>query len=390
MDLNLKPLFLDTENTTINKGHPFTPANRCCAIASATGSNNPEVFKIEYDEQPYGHNLKEIRYLIAASDILVGFNLKYDLHWLRRYGVNTSNLAVWDCQIAQFIIECQTRPYPSLEDACEFWGLGKKLDVVRTEYWEKGIDTTAVPWDILSEYAAQDINLTRDLYLAQRAYLVDKPKMEKLIELDCLDMLVLEEMEWNGLLYNVEESLEIADELEARMQVLVGELNDLVGKDFINWNSGDQVSAVLYGGTIKYSRKELVPFTYKDGRTTEKSKWVEYSAEFPRLVEPLKKSELKKDGLWQTGAPVLKQLRATGIAKGIIKRLIELADLEKQVSTYLRGIPKLIYTMGWSDNIIHGNLNQCVAVTGRLSSTKPNLQNNPASIDKLFMSRYAS
>jgi DNA polymerase-1 len=319
---------------------------------------------------------------------LVGFNLKYDLHWLRRYSIDYSHPIPWDCQIAQFIIECQTNPYPSLEQACEFWGLGKKLDVVRTEYWEKGIDTPDIPWNILSEYAAKDVELTRELYYAQKGYLADKPKMEKLIELDCLDMLVLQEMEWNGLLYDVDKSLEKADELKVRMQVLESELSNLVASNHINWNSGDQVSAVLYGGSVTYRAKEKVPFTYKDGRTAEKEKWVDHTIIFPRLVEPLPKSDLKKDGLFQTGSPILKQLKAKGQAKEIITMLIELADLEKQVSTYLEGLPKLINEMGWSDNIIHGNLNQCVAVTGRLSSSRPNMQNNPASIDKLFKSRH--
>ena len=43
----------------------------------------------------------------------------------------------------------------------------------------------------------------------------------------------------------------------------------------------------------------------------------------------------------------------------------------------------------WEENYIHGQLNQCVAVTGRLSSSKPNLQNMDGSIGYLFGTRYA-
>lgn len=382
-------LVLDTENTTKNKGHPFTPSNKCCVVALALGKDSPLVIPIEYDLQPYGNNLKTIQKFIDLSDTLVGFNLKYDLHWLRRYGIDFSSLRIWDCQLAQFIIEYQTNPYPSLDATAEYWGLGKKIDVVATEYWEKGIDTTEVPYEVLETYAAQDVKLTRDVYEAQLKYLEDKPKMRKLVTLDCLDLLVLEEMEWNGLQYNVEESLKLSDEMEARGNDIIKVLNSHVGVDWINWNSGDQVSAVLYGGTIKQVVKELVPFTYKDGRTVDKLRNVTKKFTFPRLVEPLRKTELKKAGIYKTSADVLKDLKAKGKVKDMIALLLELADIEKQVGTYLKGIPKLIEEMEWQDNTIHGNLNQCVVVTGRLSSNRPNLQNNPASVDKLFVSRYA-
>lgn len=380
---------LDTENTTKNKGNAFTATNKCCVISLAVDDDSPIVLKIEYDLEPYGTNLQTVQRFLDLSTTIVGFNLKYDLHWLRHYGLDFSKLKVWDCQLAQFIIECQRNPYPSLDKTAEAWGVGKKLDVVKTEYWDKGIDTPDIPWDILYEYAAQDVRLTREIAMRQMAYLEDKPKLKNLIHLDCADLLVLEEMEWNGLVYDVEGSKVEAKKLQARADVLVDELNRLIGYDFVNWNSGDQVSAVLYGGQINVTGKELVPFTYKDGRTTQKLRNVTKTYEFPRLVQPLKKTELKKANTWQTGTPVLKDLRAKGKAKFIIERLIELADIEKQVSTYLLGLPKLIEEMEWEDNTIHGNLNQCVAVTGRLSSSNPNMQNNPASVDLFFRSRYA-
>lgn len=382
-------LILDTENTTKNKGHPFTPSNKCCVIAFASGNDSPIVVPIEYDLQPYGDNLKTVQKFIDLSDTLVGFNLKYDLHWLRRYGIDFSRLRIWDCQVAQFIIECQTNKYPSLDKAAEYWGLGHKIDVIATEYWDKGIDTTEVPYELLETYATQDVKLTRDVFYAQQNYLEDKDKMRKLVTLDCLDLLVLQEMEWNGLKYDVDKSLALAGDLESRAKEIVGNLNQCVGRDGINWNSGDQVSAVLYGGTIKFESKQLVPFTYKDGRTTQKLRTVVEEVTFPRLVEPLKKTELKKKGYFKTGAEVLEELKAKGQTKKMIEWLLELADIEKQVGTYLKGIPKLIEEMEWEDCTIHGNLNQCVAVTGRLSSNKPNLQNNPASVDLLFVSRYA-
>ena len=58
------------------------------------------------------------------------------------------------------------------------------------------------------------------------------------------------------------------------------------------------------------------------------------------------------------------------------------------MTTYYQGLPKLITEMNWEYGKIHGQLNQCVARTGRLSSSKPNLQNFDSEIKNLFGSRY--
>ena len=72
----------------------------------------------------------------------------------------------------------------------------------------------------------------------------------------------------------------------------------------------------------------------------------------------------------------------------ILSILLTRATLEKRRSTYYIGVPALSDTMGWTNNLIHGQLNQCVAKTGRLSSSKPNLQNFDGEIKSLFTTRY--
>jgi DNA polymerase I len=57
----------------------------------------------------------------------------------------------------------------------------------------------------------------------------------------------------------------------------------------------------------------------------------------------------------------------------IAQLIIDYRELDKLKATYADALPKMIDT----DGRIHGNLNQTVAVTGRLSSTDPNLQNIP-------------
>lgn len=377
-------LVLDNETTTFQKGNPFSRRNKLCSIGL-----EDTVYAIEYDDAPYGQALREVQERINEARTLVVFNGKFDLHWLRRYGVNFDNCRIWDCQVAQFIIECQLRPMISLADSLVYWGLTPKQDYIAETYWNKGIDTLDIPWQELHDYNLSDLQITRELYERQLAYLEDKSKLKHLIELDCFDLKVLQEMEYNGMLYDTDKSLELSKECEARIKSIYDSLNDAAGVAGINWNSGDQVSSVLYGGSISFTTKEYQPFKYKDGRETVKLRNVVREHIFPRLVEPLPKTELKKKGKYQTGAPVLSRLKARGKVKQIVDMLIELSDLEKMNGTYYKGIPALISEMDWPDGELHGQLNQCVAITGRLSSSKPNMQNNPPEVDLLFRSRYA-
>jgi DNA polymerase I-like protein with 3'-5' exonuclease and polymerase domains len=118
-------------------------------------------------------------------------------------------------------------------------------------------------------------------------------------------------------------------------------------------------------------------------------KIVTHEYEFPRQFEPIKGSELKKDGYYATDEQTLKRLRGTKETKRFLGLLDKRAKLEKLRGTYYEGFPKKIAEMGWRDDIIHASYNSCVAVTGRLSSTQPNCQNIPPEGKRLCISRYA-
>ena len=88
---------------------------------------------------------------LDEADLIIGFNIKFDIHWLRRAGITIDLLRhrVWDCQLAEFILEAQSTPYPSLNNTCAKYNVPLKLDVVKLEYWDKGINTDEIPRDIL-------------------------------------------------------------------------------------------------------------------------------------------------------------------------------------------------------------------------------------------------
>lgn len=383
-----KYLVIDVETTISNKGNPFDETNKLCYIGLLNSSSH--IYNIEYDDEPYGNKLNEVQKEIDNSEILVGFNIKFDLHWIRKYRLNFMDKRIWDCQLVHFILTGQQNPYPSLNSVAEYYGLGSKLDVVATEYWANKIDTPNIPKDILENYLEQDLNLTKQIYFKQLEELKQNPSLIKLISLHNQDLLVLQEMEFNGLLFNEEKSNELANQTEQEVSRLDEFLFQFHNCPGFNPSSNDHLSAFLYGGFISL-RRRVACGVFKTGSKSGqvKERWEEYQVEFPRLFTPLKGSELQKEGFWSTDEATLKSLKGSLKAKEAKETLLFRSTLEKRLTTYYRGLTNLIKEMNWETNVLHGQLNQCVARTGRLSSSKPNLQNFDGEIKQLFGSRYA-
>lgn len=127
---------------------------------------NDKCFYINHINSDPHHAIAFIAEHINTADLVVGFNIKHDLHWIWRAGVKTPNIKIWDCQLAEFLLEAQTNPYPSLNTTCEKYGIPLKLDVV-AEYWDKGIDTNEIPTDILREYLQGDLDRTERVFVEQ-------------------------------------------------------------------------------------------------------------------------------------------------------------------------------------------------------------------------------
>lgn len=156
-------LTLDVETTTHNKGHWADKRNKLVMVGHKW-LDSPNCHIVNY----FPGDAEPIQDVINKADILVGFNIKFDLHWLKNIGINTNTIKrVWDTQIAEFLLEAQRNPYNSLNDALDKYGLPRKLDIVKTEYWDKGIDTTEIPTAILREYLEYDLIGTERVFKRQ-------------------------------------------------------------------------------------------------------------------------------------------------------------------------------------------------------------------------------
>jgi len=77
---------------------------------------------------------------------------------------------------------------------------------------------------------------------------------------------------------------------------------------------------------------------------------------------------MAKEGKFATDEGTLRKLRGN---RKVLDMILELSKLQKLNGTYYRGLVKTRKEMNWEEGLLHGNLNQTTAATGRLSSSKP-------------------
>jgi DNA polymerase-1 len=147
---------------------------------------------------------------------------------------------------------------------------------------------------------------------------------------------VLIDMETTGVALDVKYLGELGGEISERMRELEKQIYTLAGGAF-NINSTKQLSDVLFG----------------------------------KLALPTQGSWKTAGGGYSTNADVLDELRDK---HEIVPLIIEHRELNKLYGTYVDALPQLINP---KTGRIHTNYNQAGAVTGRLSSSNPNLQNIP-------------
>lgn len=377
----------DFEGTTFNKCNVYDPRTWVCLLVLKVISNS-SVTTLSFTK-PW--DVGRINEILGSASLLVGFNIKFDLSWARReFGfIPAFGTRIHDAQYAEFIFSKQTWKYPDLRTACLKREVTAKLDVVKEEYWDQGIDTDQVPPEILLEYCEGDVQSTYELYLKQMEMFVSTHNhLYKLFRLHMLDLPVLLEMEWNGLKYNKEKSLQLATEYDSKVKEIETKLNNAVNFE-INWNSNNEKSAILYGGTVV--REFQAPIGhYKTGARAGQVKYktMEHPTNFPRLVQPLTTFEFgqKKEDL-SVSEGVLRSLKPTKFAKHIIELILERSKLEKMNGTYLKGLPKKMDEFQWGE-FLHPSYNQVVAVTGRVASSNPNGQNIPGVGKQLCESRF--
>lgn len=233
-----------------------------------------------------------IELLKGGTKLLVGVNIKFDLLYMLRdpeayaawqdYVVAGGN--VWDCQLAEYLLQGQIKSAHmlSMDDMAVYYDLDTKVDEVKV-LWEAGVPTEEIDPALLARYLLGedltdaggkvvgrregDIGNTRDIFLRQ----VERAKaagQSRSILLNMGSLLASIEMERNGMFVDKGLGLELAKELADELGTARTELDAYLPKDLpfeFNWGNRYHLSPLLFGGRIKYERRE---YDLKNGTKT--------------------------------------------------------------------------------------------------------------------------
>jgi len=275
----------------------------------------------------------------AMTDAKIGkvaHNAKYDYIILKRHGLTVFPLT-FDTMLAEFIIDPSSRNL-GLKNLA-FARLGEEMTHIEALIGKgkKQISIAEVAIESVAQYAAADAEHTLRLVPILQNDLDRLGGTKLLTEMDLPLTPVLAEMEMEGVLLDLPFFQTFSIKLTKRIAEIEKQIYELVGKPF-NINSTQQLSEVL--------------FTHL-------------------RLDPPDKSKRTASGHYSTAADVLEFLRGK---HAVVDLILENRELTKIKSTYVDALPAAVDSQ---TGRVHTSYNQIGAVTGRLSSTNPNLQNIP-------------
>ncbi|MDF2191078.1 DNA polymerase I [Paraflavitalea sp. CAU 1676] len=284
--------------------------------------------------------LKHFEQLFAKEDITwVGQNLKYDMLVLKWYGYELKG-NTFDTMLAHYVIEPDGKRSMDIMSAQYLGYEPVHIDELIGKKGKSQGNMRDVALDKITEYAAEDADIT--LQLKQIfAPLLKKKEVEKVFaEVENPLVKVLTDMEFEGVRIDVDFLKDYSKQLDKEARQAEENVYQQAGLKF-NLASPKQLGEVLF----------------------EKLK-----------LDP--KAKKTKTGQYATGEDVLLKLSNEN---KIVEDILAFRELTKLKSTYVDALPTMINR---KTGRVHTSYAQAVAVTGRLSSNNPNLQNIPVRTDR--------
>lgn len=269
----------------------------------------------------------------SAAVLKIGQNLKYDLLVLRQYGLEIQG-PFFDTMIAHYVKDPGSK---HSMDAMAQELLNYSPVSIETLIGKKGKNQKSmreVELEPLVTYACEDSDITLQLY-----HKLQEPVKEDSIfnTIEQPLMPVLTAMEHEGVRLDEPYLEAYSKELSQRLEILEQEVYKLAGETF-NINSPKQLGEILF-----------TKMGLGKGEKQKKTKTGQYVTDEQTLMSLAHAHELPE-------------------------RVLAFRGIKKLKSTYVDALPKLISPR---TGRIHTNFRQTVAITGRLSSDNPNLQNIP-------------
>lgn len=326
----------DTETDNID-------ANLATLVGMSFSVTPHEAFYVPIPEDVDAANeiLQKFQDLFANPKInWIGQNLKYDLLMLKWNNIQVAG-TIQDTMLAHYVIEPEGRR--SMDLLSEQYLRYKPISITELIGKKGKTQTTMrqVPVDEVKDYAAEDADITLQLHNSFMPMVLSNKVEGVLNEVENPLVKVLTNMEFEGIRIDEEFLNDYSKELERDARNAEETVYRLAGVRF-NLASPKQLGEVLF----------------------EKLK-----------LDP--KAKKTKTGQYQTGEDVLLKLAAKGYE--IVDGILVFRELTKLKSTYVDALPQLINP---KTGRVHTSYAQAVAVTGRLSSNNPNLQNIPVRTDR--------
>ncbi|BDT75859.1 DNA polymerase I [Polynucleobacter sp. KF022] len=272
-------------------------------------------------------------WLESETHLKVGQNLKYDAHIFANYGITLKGVA-FDTLLESYVLESHL---PHNMDSLAERHLGMKT-IRYEEVCGKGVHQIGfdqVDLKIATDYAAEDADITLRLHLELWPQIQESQGLLYIYEkVEMPAMRVLGIMERNGIRIDSELLAKQGQQVGIRLLELEGEIHKLAGQPF-NIQSPKQIAEILFG----------------------------------QLELPVIKKT--PSGAPSTDEEVLQKLAED---YPLPARILDYRSLAKLMSTYIEKLPRMADP---KTGRVHTNFSQATAVTGRLASSDPNLQNIP-------------
>ena len=324
-----KEICIDTETTGIN-------ANDVELVGLSFSYKKHEGFYVPIENEASAKKILPLfDALFKNKDILwIGQNLKYDFLVLKWYGVELLG-KTFDTMLAHYVIEPEGRRSMDLLSAQY---LGYEPISITELIGKKGKNQGTmrdVPLEQITEYAAEDADITLQLKNCFSP-LIQKRGVEKVFnEVENPLVRVLVDMEFEGVKVDIDFLKEYSKVLEVDAKISEERVYEQAGVRF-NLASPKQLGEVLFD-----------------------------------ILKLDPKAKKTKTGQYATGEEVLQKMATK---HKIVDDILNFRELTKLKSTYVDSIGELINP---KTGRVHTSYAQSVAVTGRLSSINPNLQNIP-------------
>jgi len=321
--------------------------------------------------------VEQLRRLFMRDDVRIfGQNLRGDLKWFRRLGLELLPKFDFDCMLADQVLD-ENRGHSLTEIAVRMTPFGRYDRDLRRFIDENNIKTSQegyqrVPLDILFPYACRDADACFRARIKLEEELERQPKVKRLFyDITMKLQPILAEMENRGMLVDTQRLRYLTDKYQAATRAAKAELQELgeaLGVENFNPNSYDKVSRLLFD-VLK-----LEPVKTTDGKHW-KEEYSQLSGDERESKGIRPSTEADVLALLKDQHPIVEKLRQYRVLSTVTSRLFKPYEIDE--TGRIQQVSGGLLSYVDEDGRIHTSFAQ-LTETGRLSSRDPNLQNLPS------------